>query len=461
MTVRGQLIALLLGVACAFALFTSTYFPAQQRASAVEGLTSQLISVQRLAADLLGPAIAFEDRQGIRNTVASILRLDSAAFAVVTNTNGETLAADAVPSYADELQQFLQGADSFHSERVMFATTPIEGLGVTIGYLTVAFHTATVRATIAESRRASLLASILILALGLLGGTFVALRLIRPLPAITNAFVALSNGQFEHQVPETGAREFVRLSRAFNRTRETLRALFSEMSRANEALAAEIAIRRSAEAAITDSLREKEVLLKEIHHRVKNNLQIISSLLHLQAQRITDPKVREIFTDSQNRVRSMALIHEKLYQSKGLASIHFSEYINNLVAHLMRTYGVDASRITIMTDLADATLNLDTAIPCGLIVSELVSNALKHAFPQCSSGTVRIELTHEAGGLELSVSDNGIGLPPGLTPETCPSLGLQLVTALVRQLGGILEVSSEQGTRFSVKFEPVKYRERV
>ncbi len=210
--------------------------------------------------------------------------------------------------------------------------------------------------------------------------------------------------------------------------------------------------RRSAEAQIRDSLREKEVLLKEIHHRVKNNLQIISSLLNLQSDRVKDSPHLDIFRDSQNRIRSMALVHEKLYRSSDLAAIDFSQYIQSLTAYLYRSYAADEREVRLDLDIGNVFLGVDAAIPCGLIINELVSNSLKHAFPSMKGGVVRVVLSQQGNTCTLEVSDNGIGFPPAVNFWETESLGLQLVHTLATQIGADMELSHDGGTRFVFRF---------
>jgi len=212
---------------------------------------------------------------------------------------------------------------------------------------------------------------------------------------------------------------------------------------------------------INASLKEKEVLLKEIHHRVKNNLQIVSSLLKLQAGAIEDPAARAAFHDSEDRVRSMSMIHDRLYQSDDMARIDVAEYLKNLAAHLFRSYGVSQSRVRLCLELEPVEMGLDAAIPCGLLINELVSNALKHAFPGERSGEVHVTLRRvDDGGIVIAVSDDGVGLPQDSARGT-DSLGLQLVHTLTEQLGGTLHQSAGPGTTFDVRFREPQYKARV
>jgi PAS domain S-box-containing protein len=227
------------------------------------------------------------------------------------------------------------------------------------------------------------------------------------------------------------------------------------------AMIEDITERKQAEELIQASLLEKETLLKEIHHRVKNNLQIISSLLRLQSRQIQDQQTLELFKESQNRVQAMALIHEKLYQSSNLAQIDFQEYITTLVEHLCRSYDIHQPAITIKINVEPVPLPIDTAIPCGLIINELVSNSLKYAFPGNQGGEICLKLQFGASSCNapvdteqfiLTVRDNGIGLPENLDFRNTSSLGLQLVCRLAKQIRGSLELNRRQGTEFNLVF---------
>ena len=223
-------------------------------------------------------------------------------------------------------------------------------------------------------------------------------------------------------------------------------------------------------AEIKQSLEEKEVLLKEIHHRVKNNLQVISSLLYLQSKNIKDKGTLAVFQESQNRVRSMALVHERLYQSPDLARVDFAGYVRSLANYLLRSYGVNPNVIKLKIHLDNVLLGVDTAIPCGLIINELVSNSLKHAFPappfipparggERGGGEIRIELRADDGQFTLMVSDNGVGFPRDLDFRDAGSLGLQLVNTLVEQLEGTIELDRSGGTTFKITFAELKRKE--
>ncbi len=219
----------------------------------------------------------------------------------------------------------------------------------------------------------------------------------------------------------------------------------------------QLAEQRRTEEQLLGSLHEKEVLLKEIHHRVKNNLQVIYSLLSLQAEYAGDQHTLEVLRDSQNRIRSMALIHEKLYQSENLADIDFGEYLRTLSSQLHRSYATGDRVVRLVVNTAPLRLPLDSALPCALIASELIANALKHAFVGRREGVLRVSICGQPGGqVELEVADDGVGMPAPFASERRgpTTLGMQLVGGLVRQLDGSLEMTNGAGTRFLVCFQP-------
>ncbi|MFW6131212.1 MAG: histidine kinase dimerization/phosphoacceptor domain -containing protein [Candidatus Aminicenantaceae bacterium] len=205
---------------------------------------------------------------------------------------------------------------------------------------------------------------------------------------------------------------------------------------------------------IQNSLREKETLLKEIHHRVKNNIQIISSLLRLQAKNIQNTKIADILKASQSRIKSMALVHEKLYQDEELSKINISNYIKSLVNSLFNMYKIDKKRIKVKLDLEELYINIDTAIPVGLIINEIVSNSLKHAFPENKKGNISIELFKgKKDKYILQISDTGIGLPQGFDVYKTDTLGTSLIVDLTQQLEGTLNISHNNGVIYSLEFE--------
>jgi two-component sensor histidine kinase len=215
----------------------------------------------------------------------------------------------------------------------------------------------------------------------------------------------------------------------------------------------QFADRERVEESFRASLKQQEILLREVHHRVKNNLQIISSLIDIQANSVEEPRVAEMFMDIQNRVISMALIHETLYQSGDLRMVNFGVYVRTLAEQIFGSFHLVSQRISLQIHVDEVMLDTNQAIPCGLILNELLTNCLKHAFPHDRSGEIHIELQSDAAPqVTLSVHDTGIGFPAGMDVRHPETLGLQLVHSLTEQLGGRLHAESQRGSTFKLTF---------
>jgi PAS domain S-box-containing protein len=216
----------------------------------------------------------------------------------------------------------------------------------------------------------------------------------------------------------------------------------------------DITEKKKAEEEIIKALKEKEILLKEVHHRVKNNLQTISSLLNLQAAAIDDTNVKKFFIDSQNRIRSMALIHQELY-ALDLANINAAKYIKELISHLSNSFAIEESRINIIHEIEDKLIGIDLAVPIGLIITEIITNIFKHAFPGNRKGTLLIEFKEISDGKILRIKDDGVGLPAEFDIGNSTTLGMQLITTLTDQINGTLEVNDSEGTEFVIRYQEI------
>ena len=221
----------------------------------------------------------------------------------------------------------------------------------------------------------------------------------------------------------------------------------------------DITERKKAEDRILRSLKEKELLLREIHHRVKNNLQIISTLLSLQSSKSGKINVEDLYMESQNRIQSIALIHEKLYKSDDLAHINFEAYVKDLVSDLFDSYGVNSSRIKLNLNIEEVTMGIETAIPCGLIINELVSNSLKHGFSSSETGQINVELRKD-GEYSLIISDTGSPFPEEMDIISNDTLGLELIKNLVIQLDAKLTFKRDI-KEFTINFKELEYKERI
>ena len=228
------------------------------------------------------------------------------------------------------------------------------------------------------------------------------------------------------------------------------------------ALFQDITERKRAEEHILKSLKEKDVLLNEVHHRVKNNMNIIISLLRLQSAHIKDEAMKMIFQDCQSRIRAMAHVHEKLYQSKDFTSIDVTEYIKSLAGELFHLYHINVNKIDYKVETGDISLSLESLIPCSMIINELLSNSLKHAFPDASKGIINISLKRiNEDEFELIYMDNGIGIPESIDLNSSETMGMQIVESLVEQFRGKVEIYRDGGTEFRIKLHDLKYSKRI
>lgn len=227
-------------------------------------------------------------------------------------------------------------------------------------------------------------------------------------------------------------------------------------------LVRDVTDRKKADLAVRAALNEKELLLRELHHRVKNNMQVIMSLLNLQKKDLRRRPLEGVLKDTQDRILSMALVHEKLLASKDMARVDFRDYVRSLMARLMHAHKAGADRIKFKLESDPIELDINTAIPAGLLILELASNALKHAFPKGRSGSIRIRMAARPGGTtDITIKDDGVGLPPGLDIRKADSLGLQIVRMLVQQLDGTINLRRGRGTEFRVAFRALKYAPRT
>ena len=290
--------------------------------------------------------------------------------------------------------------------------------------------------------------------------------LFKPISKLEHATKLIAQGKFDTRIDVSSNDEIGKLGQSFNSMATKLQLTTTDirnLKKVEKNLQVERDKLSDTYEQIQASLKEKEILLSEIHHRVKNNMQVIISMLRLQSNKTCDKKYAELLKDSERRVLSMSLVHEQLYQSKNFSNIDFKEYLKNLLTDLFISHGVDTSTVELIIDCTDVLLDLDNAIPCGLIVNELVSNCLKHAFPDNRKGKITLlvgSVSEEE--FELTVSDDGVGIPQDLDISNIDSMGLRLVRVLIEDtFEGQMDLERTDGTRFKLKLKKVKYRKRI
>jgi two-component sensor histidine kinase/HAMP domain-containing protein len=290
-----------------------------------------------------------------------------------------------------------------------------------------------------------------IAAISLLIALFISRTISKPITKLTKSAEIIGKGNLEHTIESKTKDEVGELAAAFNKMTANLK----ETTASRDELNKEVAERKRAEEQIKASLKEKEVLLREIHHRVKNNLQVVSSLLSIQARTAKDKDAIDVLSESRNRINAMALIHTQLYESSNLSEINMKGFVDKLLRQLLQSYPVQDTKITPTIHVVDCPFPISLAVPVGLIVNELLSNALKHAFVNRKEGKIEVDLSaSEKGKITLTVSDDGVGLPEGFDITATKTLGLRMVKILAEdQLQGNLEVISKEGTTFKMEFD--------
>ena len=288
----------------------------------------------------------------------------------------------------------------------------------------------------------------LVTILAIIIAIYVSRAISKPIESLMESVNRVSKGESWQEVKIHTTDEIGMLSRAFN---EMIGELYATTV-SRDRLVMEVKHRKLAEYQIKSTLKEKEALLKEIHHRVKNNLQVVSSMLNIQGRHFDDEKLKEIFKESQSRIKSMALVHEQLYQSQDISEINVLQYLRTLVANIFQSYVGSTSLIKLNLDIDNIILDIDSSLVLGLIVNELCTNSLKHAFPQGRSGKLCIEFSYTDGNYKLVVSDNGVGFPKNSNIENVTTMGLVLVGNMIKQINGTLKIDQTSGMKFSITF---------
>lgn len=397
--------------------------------------------------------VLLENKKAIERMLEGVLKVqDVVSVSVfIFNENRELLVRSGDPSsISSEYRKNVRLAIEIESDEIIEELMePAKEKGLEkIGSVEIMFSTHRIKNDMMKMVFLVLFFMVIIIVLRIISDYFFTKGIIKPIGKLVKGSEGVANGDLSQRIDIGRSDEIGKLASSFNAMVRSLKERNDEIMDHHQKIDA--------------SLKEKELLLREIHHRVKNNMQLISSMLRLQSKYISDKKDIEIFEDCRARIKSMALIHEKLYKSKDLSHIDFKLYIRDLAKELYRSYVVDKSIIELNIDVENVFLGIDTAIPCGLIINELISNSLKHAFPEGIKGEISITFRLvDNYDLELIVSDNGIGLPKDLNLQNTGSLGLELVNTLANQVDGELEVNRTGGTRFKIKFKELKYRKRI
>ncbi len=460
----------------AISLFVFFYFPHKFELERLESLKEKADAVAKIAAYGVSSGLYIEDKETSNEEIETLIQNEAIRYVVIWKDDSlyydYNLFTAVLNNYSNITEKHIS-----KKWKIMKVNSPIIMNNEKIGDIFIGYSLNQVYVKIAELKNNIAIVSFIIFIFGTVLVYIVGLFFTAPLSQMVKTVKRISSGDLTQRSPVTSNDEVGYLAQSFNEMVETIQNTNEELEVVNKELENRVQDRTSeledalkslqrenktkeaAQLEIKNSLKEKEVLLKEIHHRVKNNLQIVSSLFFFQSKTISDPVMLDMFRDGQNRVKSMALIHEKLYQSDDLANIDFKEYVKKLTAFLFQSYGVDQSKIRFKNNVSNVQLGVDQAVPCGLIINELVSNSLKHGFKEKDTGIIKIDMGHdENNNLIMKVSDDGKGLPEGLDVQKSDSLGLRLVNNLSIQLNGKVEFFNNNGTSVKLTFEDPKYK---
>lgn len=451
-------------------LFVFFYFPQKFEKERILSLQEKANSIAEIAAYGVSAGSYFEDSEGSNEEIETLLTNESIRYVVIIKDDSIFYEHNVFIAQLNDYKD-VQLETISQKWEIMKCNAPIILSDKKIGDVYLGFSLSPVYEKINEIRISIGKISLILFLVGailiyLIGGIFT-----KPLTTIVKVVNNITDGDLSQRIENRSNDEIGVLSNSFNEMVEKISESKNETEKINRelenrvlertqelegvlrTLQKENKDRKKAESEISKSLHEKEVLLKEIHHRVKNNLQIVSSLFFFQSKQITDPVMLEMFRDGQNRVKSMALIHEKLYQASDLANIDFKEYVKKLTNFLFQSYGINQSKFKLKNNVQQVKLGVDTAVPCGLIINELISNSFKHGFSEAEQGEIKIDMGYDVNDkLILKISDNGKGIPKDLIIEESESLGLRLVLNLTTQLNGKVEFLNNGGTTVRIEF---------
>ncbi|MCB0731651.1 MAG: HAMP domain-containing protein [Ignavibacteriae bacterium] len=435
----------------------------------LSSLQAKANSIAKIAAYGISSGMYFEDHAASEVEIEKLIKTEEIRYVIISKDDSTFYEYN---SFTAVLNDYKNNNENISTKyEIMKAYAPISVNDVKIGDIYMGFSLATVYDKIDELQTNIGIISLLLFIIGSVVVFFIGKVFTQPLTKIVAAVNKIAEGDYSQHVDIKSNDEVGFLANSFNEMSEKITISNREMDKikkelenrvrdrthelegALRSLQKENIERKKAEVEISSSLHEKEVLLKEIHHRVKNNLQIVSSLFFFQSKQLSDPQTIEMFRDGQNRVKSMALIHEKLYQSGDLANIDFKEYVKKLTNFLFQSYGVNQTKIKLKNNVQKVELGVDTAVPCGLIINELISNSLKHGLSESENGEIKIDMGYDENHkLILKISDNGKGIPKNFNIEKSESLGLRLVYNLTMQLNGKVEFFNNNGTIVKINF---------
>ena len=453
-------------------LFNILYFPEKMKNKMKSDEIQKAEIIGTLISSSIAPAIYFNDNETIKNEVNNLYNLKNIVFVLITDSHDSLIYSNSY-NISKSLNYKFTNKNDFITDTILYSITRIYLKNKYLGKIHMAY-------SLSEQMKSGINQSIIfmsitvfIFVIGILLSLIISKIITRQLNSIIRTAHSVKSGNFSKRVKIITNDEIGFLAGKFNEMLDNIEELYTnlenkvnertkELKETNYLLEKEIMIKDNTTLKLQNSLQEKEILLKEIHHRVKNNLQVISSLLYLQSSKILEKEYKEIFNESQNRIKSMALVHEKLYKSVDLSGVELSDYIHSLISYLFKSYNVNYHKIKQEIQIDNIILSIDKSMPFGLIINELVTNSLKYAYEGREDGILRISIIKGMDEIiKVSVFDDGIGIPEDFDIKNSTSLGLRLVQTLVSQLEGTLHIVSNHGTEFIFEFSETKKNEKL
>jgi two-component sensor histidine kinase/HAMP domain-containing protein len=470
-TISSKMMIIISSLFLLFSISVIIYLPDRLKNEIITNELQKADLAGSLVSSSIGAGIYFLDNESLQKEVNNLSKLKNILFVLITN-NSDSLIYSQKIEVAKSLHYNYAYKNHFISDTILYSITNINFNDNFLGKIHIGYSLAPHFEYARNQSIIIIIFSFLILFAGICISLLISRIITKQLNEIIRTAHSVKSGNLSYRVKIISNDEVGFLARKFNDMLDNIDELYTnlenkvnlrttELQKVNSTLHSEITNRINAEEKINASLQEKEVLLKEIHHRVKNNLQVISSLLYLQSKKIEIKEYKDIFNESQNRIKSMALVHENLYKSDNFAGIELSDYIRSLVNYLIRTYNVNYNKIKQVINIDKIILSIDKSIPFGLIINELVTNSLKYAFNDRDEGLFKVEIHKlDSGIIHVSVFDNGVGMPADFDIKKSNSLGLKLVKTLVEQLEGTFQWNSNGGTEFIIEFSETQ-KERI
>jgi two-component sensor histidine kinase/HAMP domain-containing protein len=466
-SIKVKLIMLLTLLVSVLAIFLAIYLPHKFEHERFAALEDKAKTICAIAGSTVVSSVLFNDPQSLKEDIAPISNNNDIAYIIIVNNNNKILYSYRYTKVILDSSFLIPYDIDIHNYPVIKVSNNITLNNNVIGRLFMGFSSAAIKDNMAQLKTEILVIIVFIFLMGIMASLFIGIFFTRPIKSIMQATSEVAKGNFEAKANIYGRDEVGVFAVRFNEMVLKLKTFYTELDgmvkdrtlqlqEINERLQNEIIERANAEIQIKASLEEKNVMLKEIHHRVKNNMQVISSLFYLQSRKVKDKEVAQLFTESQNRILSMSLVHENIYQNNDLGRVEFYQYIIKLLNNVRSSFKDESAGIAISTDIDNLKFTVDTAIPLGMIINELITNVFKHAFKPLPGKELTTDKRllirlKEDDIIKLEVIDNGCGIPEEVISKKTGTLGMELIKGLTRQIDGKLSIINDHGTKFIVE----------